>query len=766
MLQQLELFDRHHHGPRLRAFARPDDAALLEQVHQPPGARKADLQLALQHRGRAELAAHHELHRLTQQRLVLVLVAAGRAEQPAAVATFVVTLDAADVDHLGRLTPPMGNDLAHFFLADERALDALRDVGVPRQQQHVALADQLLGARLVEDDAAVGETVDGIGGTSRDVGLDHAGDHVDRRTLRGDDQVHAHGTRLLSNTGDALLHVTGGDHHQVIELVDDDDDVRQPLELAIRPRLRLQLAAVVRGVVPGDVAEPDLEQQVVTALHLLDRPTQRVGGLLRVRHRLGQQVGQLVVLAHFDLLRVDEDEAHLVGCAAHEDRRQDAVEAAGLAGARGAGDQQVRRGGQVEEDRPAGDVFADRHIERVGGRLGLRRRHDVAQADELAGVVRHLDTDRRTPGDGGEDAHVGGGHRVRNVAVEAGDPGDLHARTELELVARDGGADGLAEELGLDAVRRERIDQRAAASLDLGLVDRLLRRAVEIVGLRQHPLPSLRAGTELELGLLDEAGIERARRRQRARRLGLARLGRLVPILVERSVVQHRHGKFSRALAIALQGRHVAERGPGSAPDRHGDCADTFPGVRQHGPQRRAGQHQRSADAGRDQHHDRTARGDEAAQRLTDEGADPAARPAQCLEVGHDLLGTAHDVQQPQERQTQEPPPDRQPESPHALALADQRCSDGDQRDRHDEPSEPCQPTNDRLDTTTERPGEVEIDRQAQQHAGGDEADAGELVLASLDGLAQLGRRLVSARRRGRRCHRRRLGRCALGSGR
>ena len=197
---------------------------------------------------------------------------------------------------------------------------------------------------------------------------------------------------------------------------------------ALGSRLGLQLAAVERRVVAGDVAEADLEQQVVAALHLLHRPAERVGRLLRVGDRLGEQVRQPVVLAHLDLLRVDEDQPHLVGRAAHEERGEDAVDAARLAGAGGAGDQQVRRGGQVEEHRAAGDVLADGDVERMRRRLGLGRRHDVAEADELAGVVGHLDADRRAAGDRSEDAHVGGRHRVGDVAVEAGDPGDLDAR--------------------------------------------------------------------------------------------------------------------------------------------------------------------------------------------------------------------------------------------------------------------------------------------------------------------------------------------------
>ena len=87
-----------------------------------------------------------------------------------------------------------------------------------------------------------------------------------------------------------VLHVAGGHHHEVGQLVDDDEDERQALELAVLARLGLQLATVVGRVVAGDVADADLGQQVVAALHLLDRPVQRVGRLLGVGHHLGEQV--------------------------------------------------------------------------------------------------------------------------------------------------------------------------------------------------------------------------------------------------------------------------------------------------------------------------------------------------------------------------------------------------------------------------------------------------------------------------------------------
>ena len=60
--------------------------------------------------------------------------------------------------------------------------------------------------------------------------------------------------------------------------------------------------------------------------------------------------------------------------------------------------------------------------------------------------------------------------------LRPGDPVDLHARRELELVAGDGRADGHADELGVDAVLGERRLEHLAALLDEAAVDLVLRR--------------------------------------------------------------------------------------------------------------------------------------------------------------------------------------------------------------------------------------------------------------------------------------------------
>ena len=65
------------------------------------------------------------------------------------------------------------------------------------------------------------------------VRLDHPGDHVHRRPLRREHEVDADGARLLREPDDGVLDLLRRDHHQVGELVDHDEQVRQRLLAAL-----------------------------------------------------------------------------------------------------------------------------------------------------------------------------------------------------------------------------------------------------------------------------------------------------------------------------------------------------------------------------------------------------------------------------------------------------------------------------------------------------------------------------------------------------
>ncbi len=232
---------------------------------------------------------------------------------------------------------------------------------------------------------------------------------------------------LLGQADDRVLDVGRRDHHQVGELVDHAQDVGQ----------RRLAPLVARAVELGERARLGQRHLPVALLHLLDQVLERVGGHPRAGDHRREQVRDRLVVVELDLLGVDQHEADLVRRGAQQDRGEHRVHACGLAGAGGAGDEQVRHLGQVGADRAAGDVLAQPH----GQRRPVRRRllEDVAEVDDPPARVRHLDPDRLLARDRRQDADVGGGQRVGEVVLELRDLRHLRAGREPQLVARDVG---------------------------------------------------------------------------------------------------------------------------------------------------------------------------------------------------------------------------------------------------------------------------------------------------------------------------------------
>ena len=142
----------------------------------------------------------------------------------------------------------MAHDLLDLLVGDERPVHAA-DAAAAGHVEHVALAEQLLGALLAQDGAAVDLRGDLEGDAGREIRLDRAGDDVDRRPLRRQDHVQAGGARHLRQPLHRAFDVLAGDHHQVGHLVDDDDDVGQRLELELLLLVdRLAGLAIVAGV--------------------------------------------------------------------------------------------------------------------------------------------------------------------------------------------------------------------------------------------------------------------------------------------------------------------------------------------------------------------------------------------------------------------------------------------------------------------------------------------------------------------------------------
>ena len=225
------------------------------------------------------------------------------------------------------------------------------------------------------------------------------------------------------------------------------------------------------GVEAVDVAHADLRHLLVAVLHLAHRPFERDDRLLRVGDDGRQQMRDAVVDRELEHLRVDHDEPALLGLHAIEERQDHGVDRDRLARAGGAGDQEMRHAGEVDDDRLAADRLAERDGEAVLRLLEILAGEQFAQIDRLAALVRQLDADRVAAlhhGDAGGD----GRHRAGDVVGEADHPRGLDAGRGLELVEGDDRARAHVDDLALDAEIVEDAFEQARV---------LLQRVLEIL---------------------------------------------------------------------------------------------------------------------------------------------------------------------------------------------------------------------------------------------------------------------------------------------
>ena len=146
-----------------------------------------------------------------------------------------VALDGVDVVQLLGLAAPVGDDLVDVALLDPGALDPVRPGSTRRSGAACrpcrSASRRRAVSRMTRESARL-ETEK----ASRDghVGLDDAGDHVDRRALGGDHEVDADGPGHLGDAADTGLDVAGGHHHEVGELVHHHHDERAAARTPVR----------------------------------------------------------------------------------------------------------------------------------------------------------------------------------------------------------------------------------------------------------------------------------------------------------------------------------------------------------------------------------------------------------------------------------------------------------------------------------------------------------------------------------------------------
>src|SRR5262249_23319338 len=172
------------------------DAFLLHALHERSRPVVADLQPALDVAGRSFAVAHDHLHRLLVEVAALALAHAAGIEDRIAVLVLVVRRgDGLEVLRRA-LRFEMADDLLDLLVRAKRSVHAA-DASAAGHVEHVALAEQLLGALLAQNRASVDFGGDLERDAGRKISLDRAGDDIDRRPLRGQDHVQAGRARHL-----------------------------------------------------------------------------------------------------------------------------------------------------------------------------------------------------------------------------------------------------------------------------------------------------------------------------------------------------------------------------------------------------------------------------------------------------------------------------------------------------------------------------------------------------------------------------------------
>ena len=268
------------------------------------------------------------------------------------------------------------------------------------------------------------------------------------------------GARQLRDAHDRVLDIARRHHHEIGELVDDDEQIGVGPQHALTAERRREFARAHGLVEVIDVTEAKVREVVVAVIHLLDDPLQRVCGLLGIGDDRRDEVRDALVGRELHALGVHEDHADFVGRGAHENRRDERVDAARLASSRGPRHQQVRHLGEVGHDIATLHVLAERHRHRVVFVGRRARAQHVAEAHKLSVGVGDLDADRTLAGDGAEDAHLGTRHGVGDVATECRHSLDLDTRPEFDLVSRDGRAAREARDPRVDVELLEHLRER------------------------------------------------------------------------------------------------------------------------------------------------------------------------------------------------------------------------------------------------------------------------------------------------------------------
>ncbi len=149
--------------------------------------------------------------------------------------------------------------------------------------------------------------------------------------------MNAHGARHLRQPGDGFFHVAGIEHHQVGQLVDDDDNVRNRLVFGVFFEQTRRAILFEQAVVLIDIAYAFGSQQLQPPFHLTHRIAQRISGQLGFCNNRSVKMGHAFVVPELQAFGIYQNQAHLIRRGLIQNRHDHGVDGHALTCARRTG---------------------------------------------------------------------------------------------------------------------------------------------------------------------------------------------------------------------------------------------------------------------------------------------------------------------------------------------------------------------------------------------------------------------------------------------
>jgi hypothetical protein len=215
--------------------------------------------------------------------------------------------------------------------------------GAGAKIEEVSFAEEVFGARFVEDNAGINSRGNLKRDSGRNVGFDHPGNDSGARSLSRDDEVDPRSTSFGREESDGVLNFGGSDLHEVGELIDDHNDVGQ----AIRKRFFggdgrgrsgisvFHLGSEVKfldpmghtdaGIKRGDIANACLSHVPVPLFHFNSDPSECEKNFFRLCDNGNDEVGKAIVDLEFDDLGVDQNKTEIVWAETIEKAQEESI---------------------------------------------------------------------------------------------------------------------------------------------------------------------------------------------------------------------------------------------------------------------------------------------------------------------------------------------------------------------------------------------------------------------------------------------------------